>query len=33
MWNSKTLKIQKTFQNWSRILNFQKSFITYKCTW
>jgi hypothetical protein len=23
MWNSKTLKIQITFQNWHRILGFQ----------
>jgi hypothetical protein len=26
MWNSKTLKIQRTFQNWSKFLEFQKSF-------
>jgi hypothetical protein len=30
MWNSKTLKIQKTFQNWSKLLECQKSFTTYK---
>jgi len=30
MWNPKTLKIQKTFQNWSKILKFQKSFATHK---
>jgi hypothetical protein len=36
MWNSKTLKIQRTFQNWSRILEFQKSFARHKrvkCAW
>jgi hypothetical protein len=37
MWNFKTLKSQKKFQNWSRILEFQfKSFATHKwvkCTW
>jgi len=30
MWNCKTLKIQKTFQNWSKILELQKSFATHK---
>jgi hypothetical protein len=30
MWNFKTLKIQRTFQNWSKFLELQKSFITYK---
>jgi hypothetical protein len=30
MWNCKTLKIQRTFQNWSKILEVQKSFNTYK---
>jgi hypothetical protein len=30
MWNLKTLKIQRTFQNWSKILELQKSFTTYK---
>jgi hypothetical protein len=30
MRNSKTLKIQKIFQNYFRILEFQKSFTTYK---
>ncbi len=30
MSNSKTLKIQRTFQNWSKILEFQKNSTTYK---
>jgi hypothetical protein len=30
MWKSKTVKIQRTFQNWSRILKLQKQIITYK---
>jgi hypothetical protein len=30
MWNFKTLKIQKMFQNYFRILEFQASFTTYK---
>jgi hypothetical protein len=30
MWNCKTLKIQRTFQNWSRILEFQNYFATHK---
>ncbi len=30
MWNSKTLKIQRMFQNCFRILKIQKSFATYK---
>jgi hypothetical protein len=30
MWNSTTLKIQRTFQIWSKILELQKSFTTYK---
>ncbi len=30
MWNSKTLKIQRMFQNCFRISNFQESFTTYK---
>jgi len=36
MWNNKTLKIQGTFQNWSRILEFQKSLPHINgihCTW
>jgi len=36
MWNSKTLKIQRTFQNWNKILELQKFFATHKwgkCTW
>jgi hypothetical protein len=31
MWNSKTLKIQKLFQNCFKILKFQESFTIY--TW
>jgi hypothetical protein len=31
MWNFKMLKIQRTFQNWSKILELQNSFTTYKC--
>jgi hypothetical protein len=30
MWNSKTLKIQRMFQNCFRISKIQKSFATYK---
>jgi hypothetical protein len=30
MWNSKTLKIQRTFQNYFRISELQESFTTYK---
>jgi hypothetical protein len=30
MWNCKTSKIQRTFQNWSRISKFQNSFATHK---
>jgi hypothetical protein len=30
MWNCKTLKIQRTFQNWCKILELQKSFVTHK---
>jgi hypothetical protein len=30
MWNFKILKIQKTFQNWSKILELQNYFTTYK---
>jgi hypothetical protein len=30
MWNYKTLKIQRTFQFWCRILEFQNSFATQK---
>jgi hypothetical protein len=30
MWNSKTLKIQRMFQNCFRILELQKFFIAYK---
>jgi predicted component of viral defense system (DUF524 family) len=30
MSNYKTLKIQKTFQNWSKILELQKPFATHK---
>jgi hypothetical protein len=30
MWNFKTLKIQRTFQNWSKVLELWKSFTTYK---
>jgi len=30
MWNSKTLKIQRMFQNCFKILEFQESFTTYK---
>jgi hypothetical protein len=30
MQNYKTLKIQRTFQNWSKMLRLQKSFTTYK---
>jgi hypothetical protein len=30
MWNSKVLKIQRMFQNYFRILEFQESFTTYK---
>jgi hypothetical protein len=30
MWNYKTLKIQKTFQNVCKILKLQKSFATHK---
>jgi hypothetical protein len=30
MWNSKTLKIQKAFQNWTIISKLQKSFATHK---
>jgi len=30
MWNFKTLKFQRTFQNWFRILELQKSFATHK---
>jgi len=36
MWNFKILKIQKSFQNWSKFLKPQKSFATHigvKCTW
>jgi hypothetical protein len=31
MWKFKTLKNQRTFQTWSKILKFQNSFTTYKC--
>jgi hypothetical protein len=30
MWNFKTLKIQRSFQNSAKILELQKSFTTYK---
>jgi hypothetical protein len=30
MWNSKILKIQRTFQNWSRTSKLQKTFPTHK---
>jgi hypothetical protein len=30
MWNCKTLKIQRTFQNWSKSLKLQKFFATHK---
>jgi hypothetical protein len=30
MWNSKTLKIQRMFQNCFKISEFQESFTTYK---
>jgi hypothetical protein len=30
MWNSKTLKIQRMFQNYFKISELQKSFTTYK---
>jgi hypothetical protein len=30
MWNCKTLKIQRTFQNWSRFLELQNSFAIHK---
>jgi len=30
MWNSKTLKIQRMFQNCFKISKFQKSFTTYE---
>jgi hypothetical protein len=30
MLKSKTIKTQRTFQNWSKILKLQKSFTTYK---
>jgi hypothetical protein len=36
MWNFKTLKIQRTFQNWSKILELQKNsphINGVKCTW
>jgi hypothetical protein len=30
MWDSKTLNIQRMFQNYFKILEIQKSFTTYK---
>jgi hypothetical protein len=36
MWNSKTLKNQRTFQNWSKTLKLQKKLPhinEVKCTW